>query len=249
MRRCRPRRCGGDAGRRRILTAAALALLSSSAAQEPPQSGASTGSRGGPLTFVDPLFSGCTVTSLGCYGEGADDPAGRKIPDPGSGGEIPLKLRSLPYGTACDVCDGGLNQCEEPPNAQGGHWPKAPSTAPACVTDKMDLEYCAKVCMQWFGRATPGGSVVHDVVYAGAQFGEQCWCMPTMFPATGVDVKEAENTALQCDSKCKADQQDICGGGARASLAALYPCCCWLLLAALCSLLSAAAGNQLDRLC
>ena len=70
---------------------------------------------------------------LDVHGEGADDPAGRKIPDPGSGGEIPLKLRSLPYGTACDVCDGGLNQCEEPPNAQGGHWPKAPSTAPMAI--------------------------------------------------------------------------------------------------------------------
>ena len=195
----------------RLMTVGVISLLGASTAQD-----ASSGA--GPITMADPLFAGCTVTSLGCYTEGADDPHGRKVKGPGgSGGDIPLKLRSLPYGTACDNCDGALNQCDSPPNAAGGNWPKAPTAAPACDRDKMTLEYCAKVCMEWFGRSVPGSPMLHDVIYAGAQFGEQCWCMPTMFPATGVDVKEAETTATQCDVKCKADQQHICGGGATLS--------------------------------
>ena len=167
------------------------------------------GSRGGPLTITNPLFNGCHVVSLGCYTEGADDPHHRQVPGVG-----PLKLRSLPYGTSCNQCDGKLNQCDAPPNAAGGDWPKAPVAAPACDTSKMTLEYCATLCMEWFGRPQPGEAMAHDVVYAGAQFGEQCWCMPSIFPATGVSTKQAQNVAGQCDVKCKGDESTICGGGA-----------------------------------
>ena len=205
-----------------VLSASAAAQLRGTDDEDSPNDA-------GPLALADPLFDGCTVTLLGCFAEGADDPHGRKVKDPASGQDIPLKLRSLPYGTACDVCDGGLNQCDQPPNARGGNWPKAPVTAPACDPNQMDLQYCAKVCMEWFGRSTPGGPMAHDVVYAGAQYGQQCWCMPTMFPATGVDVKEAENTASQCDVKCKADQQHICGGGA-GTQPVHTACCCSLQL-------------------
>ena len=48
---------------------------------------------------------------------------------------------------------------------------------------------------------------------AGAQYGVQCWCMPGMFPAAGVDVKEAENAAGSCDVKCKGKPSEVCGGG------------------------------------
>lgn len=210
------------AARRLMVAAATVSVFGASTAQD-------ASNAAGTVAMTDPLFTGCTVTLLGCYTEGADDPHGRKVKDP-AGADIPLKLRSLPYGTACDVCDAGLNQCDAPPNAAGGNWPKAPSAAPACDQAKMTLEYCAKVCMEWFGRSTPGDPMVHDVVYAGAQYGEQCWCMPTMFPATGVDVKKAENTATQCDVKCKADQQHFCGGGALLSrrlrcCAAALQCC------------------------
>jgi hypothetical protein len=160
------------------------------------------------LPTHDPIFSGCRVKLLGCFTEGADDPRGRKV----SGGDTLLRLRSLPYGTACDQCDSGLNQCDEPPSADG-KWPIAPKPQPPCETAKMDLEYCAKICFEWFGRTTPSQAPLHEVVYAGAQFGEQCWCMPNVFPATGVDVPKAQNdVAGQCDTKCKADGQTICGG-------------------------------------
>ena len=130
-------------------------------------------------------------------------------------------------------------QCDKPPSAKGvgENWPEAPVKAPECVPDKVDLAYCAKVCFQWFGRENPGVPMMNDVVCkytsnpallvisgslltrtlvtadAGAQYGVQCWCMPGMFPAAGVDVKEAENAAGSCDVKCKGKASEVCGGG------------------------------------
>ena len=165
------------------------------------------------LQLTDPTFAGCTVTNIGCWAEGMKDPHARTVPDPGdSSKKIPLMLRSIPYGTSCDVCDGALNQCDTPPNAAGGHWPGvAPS--PKCEPDKMSIEYCTTICMHWFGREAPGAPLKHDVVYAGAQFGLQCFCMPAQFPATGVDVAQSTNTKGNCDVPCKADPSKTCGGG------------------------------------
>jgi hypothetical protein len=77
----------------------------------------------------------------------------------------------------------------------------------------MSIGYCAEVCMKWFGRETAGAPLKHDVVYAGAQFGVQCFCMPALFPATGVEVATSTNAQGNCDVPCKADPSQICGGG------------------------------------
>ena len=80
----------------------------------------------------------------------------------------------------------------------------------------MDLENCAKVCFSWFGRKEPGAPLLHDVVFAGAQFGSQCYCLPgTEYPPDGFEhaIKPAKDGPDGCNTPCKGKAGETCGGG------------------------------------
>ena len=85
--------------------------------------------------------------------------------------------------------------------------PAWPTSLPKCDSAKMTPEYCSQLCFGWS----------QSFRYAGVTYGQECWCdvsLNTYGSAAdwGAANRCVDHTDGVCKSKCKGDQNKMCGG-------------------------------------